>query len=406
MANLSLSRIGLLPLAVILALAGCDQAPRPAPAPAPAPPPEVVAPPPAPEPTPEARFQLMTTQLRGQLASERARRQAIVEDNLSLYRQIRKDFVLPETLAAAWDWITKACAVGNGGAEPGEIVWDERLGLAVVQGREPRTFGLPLGGDLEIELRWVEPGSFWMGSLDHEAGRNADELTHEVALAEGFWLGTFEVTQAQWQYVMGGNPAYFPAAGPQAPVEQVSWRDAQLFLVKLNTLVQQGHLPWAGVLFRLPTEAEWEYACRAGTTTATYAGDLRPRAANDCPGLGVIAWYGGNAGVAYAGGWDSSKWTALEIPHVRAGTHPVGLKQPNAWGFYDMLGNVWEWCDDRYVAYRGAPATPGHEASRVARGASWGNQAAAVRAAIRNPLPPDGRHPRVGFRVAAAWTAD
>ena len=325
-----------------------------------------------------------------------------MDENLALYRDIRANYRLPDTLAAAWDWVVKGCAVTDPGPAPGDIVWDDRLGVAVVAGREPHAFTLPLG-DIDLDLRWIDPTSFWMGSLDTEAGRNPDEKVHEVALAGGFWLGTFEVTQEQWFFVMGDQPSYFKAAGPRAPVERVSWRDAQLFLAKLNTLVQQGHLPWAGVLFRLPTEAEWELACRAGTFGATYAGEMHPAGANNCPALGQIAWYGGNAGVDYDGGWDSTKWMELEIPHTRAGTHPVGLKQPNAWGFHDLLGNVWEWCDDLYAAYPEGSAAEGPAGRRVARGASWGNQARAVRAATRNALDPDTRHERVGFRVAASW---
>jgi formylglycine-generating enzyme required for sulfatase activity len=373
----------------------------------PAPAPVAVKTPPAPAAQPSSleRYERMTDYLREQLQIKRAQRLAAFEENNELYRRIRSEFILPETLAAAWDWVTKACEVADPGPELGELAWDDRLGRAVVKGQEPRTLSLPLNPSVSLDLAWMEPGSFWMGSLEAEEGRKAEELLHERVIPEGFWMGRVEVTQALWSYLMGTNPSCFKGAGPEAPVEMVSWADAHSFLLKLNLYFQQEQVPWAGVMFRLPTEAEWEYACRAGTTTATYAGDVSPRSANDAPELDPIAWYAGNSGADYEGAWDSSRWPAPQFPHTRAGTHPVGRKAPNAWGLHDTIGSVWEWCAEACAAYPGGQLAPGQETNGVTRGGAWSSQATSCRAATRNPTGRDARHSRTGFRLAASWPA-
>jgi formylglycine-generating enzyme required for sulfatase activity len=252
-------------------------------------------------------------------------------------------------------------------------------------------------GEVEQRMRWIEPGTFVMGSPEGEAGRLEWEgPQHEVMLTEGYWLADTPCTQALWQEVMGGNPSRFRS--PKRPVERVSWDDVQELFGKLNERVP-------GLEARLPTEAQWEYACRAGTTTATWAGDLRIRGENDAPLLDDIAWYGGNSGVGYelAEGSDSSGWPNKQYPHTRAGTRAVGLKRPNPWGLYDMLGNVYEWCADMYASYQpGAVKDPVGTVGpgRVIRGGSWVSGARGVRAAYRLWSEPGYRLDYLGFRLA------
>ena len=220
-------------------------------------------------------------------------------------------------------------------------------------------------GGVKHRLRWIPPGRFLMGSPETEVGRWDDEgPVHEVELSAGYWLGETPVTQALWEAVMGGNPSRFQ--GATRPVERVSFADCQVFLGRLNQLVP-------GLGARLPTEAEWERACRAGTQTATWLGDLRPgemqaRAAV----LERIAWY-----------------------HETSGgeTHPVGQREPNPLGLYDMLGNVWEWCEDWYGPYDEAGLQAG--SGRVLRGG-----ARFVRAASRSWDGPGFRSDDLGFRLA------
>ena len=205
----------------------------------------------------------------------------------------------------------------------------------------------------------VPAGSFAMGS---ENGDSDEKPVHPVTISRAFELQATEVTQGQWEAVMGNKPSRFQ--GESLPVEQVSWNDVQEFLRKLNQ-----RDPGKG--YRLPTEAEWEYACRAGTTGDRY-GDLNS-----------IAWYTENSG---------------------GKTHPVGQKQPNAWGLYDMLGNVWEWCSDWYGDYPSGSVTdprgPSSGSSRVLRGGGWGSGASICRSANRSGYAPGIRYSVLGFRLA------
>ena len=180
------------------------------------------------------------------------------------------------------------------------------------------------------------------------AGRFRME-SNEVKIDQDFYLGKYPVTQQQWEAVMGNNPSHFK--GGSLPVETVSWDDAQIFIQKLNQLSSKK-------LYRLPTEEEWEYACRAGSTSEYYFGD-------DASQLGEYAWYNGNSGNT---------------------THPVGTKKPNGWGLYDMAGNVWEWTDSWYDSSR---------SNSVLRGGSWNTSAENCRSANRNSYPPrQPVHPR------------
>ncbi len=239
-----------------------------------------------------------------------------------------------------------------------------------------------LGGGVKLTLVWIPPGEFMMGSPGSEANRGSDEgPRHRVKITRGFWMGRYEVTQAQWQAVMGSNPSNFK--GSDNPVERVSWNDCQEFIKKLARKT--------GQRFRLPTEAEWEYACRAGTETVFHYGDsLSSRQANfdgDYP-------YGG-----------ASKGTYLKK------TTSVGSYRPNAFGLYDMHGNVWEWCQDWYGNnyYQSSPASnpqgPSSGSGRVLRGGSCYRNAYDCRSALRRGTP-DYWFDVDGFRIVFPSSED
>ena len=236
-----------------------------------------------------------------------------------------------------------------------------------------------------MEMIFCPPGTFTMGSPTSEAGRQSDETQHQVTLTNGFYLGKYEVTQAQYQTVMNGNSAGLNAdpsqfKGSNRPVEQVSWEDAQIFLTRLNVIEQSaGRLP-NGWKYVLPTEAEWEYACRAGTTTAySWGDDINSSLAN-------YNWDG-----VHNDGNDSQQ------------TVNIGQFSANPWGFYDMHGNVWEWVHDWKTNYlTGAQTDPEGPASgsrRVIRGGSWYDVGSWLRSANRQPEAPSDRHNTIGFRV-------
>ncbi|TAE75229.1 MAG: formylglycine-generating enzyme family protein [Verrucomicrobia bacterium] len=213
---------------------------------------------------------------------------------------------------------------------------------------------------------WCPAGEFLMGSPESEDDRGDDEDQVKVTLSKGFWMAKTEVTQTQWEAVMGENPSEFK--GGSRPVENVSWNDAQEFLQKLN-----GRLGNAdGGKMVLPTEAQWEYAARAGQH-GVYAGG----------GLDEVAWFDGNSGDE---------------------THPVGTKKANAWGLHDMSGNVWEWCQDWYddeLPGGTDPSGPESGAYRVFRGGGWFSNADYCRVADRdNSRIPSPQYDYVGFRVA------
>lgn len=237
----------------------------------------------------------------------------------------------------------------------------------------------------EIEMVFIQGGTFTMGSPESEEERNGGEGPQHSVTVQSFYLGKYEITQAQWQAIMGttvlqqrekaGLNWRMAGEGENHPMYFVSWNEAQEFIRKLNAMQSR-------YVYRLPTEAEWEYACRAGTT-GMYAGNLD-----------AMAWYSANSGDM---------------------THPVGTKQPNRWGLYDMHGNVWEWCEDvRHSNYKGAPSdgsawmSGGEPSERMRRGGSWSDETYSMfvenrlRSAARSSHRIDWRISDIGFRVAAS----
>ena len=231
---------------------------------------------------------------------------------------------------------------------------------------------IPLSGTVSLDINWisVSRATFLMGSPKTEDGRFEDELQHPVKLTKGFWLGKYEVTQEQWTSVMGSNNSRFK--GENRPVDSVSWGDCQAFIRKVN-----GSL---GGTARLPTEAEWEYACRAGSSAAVSGSGH----------LDEMAWYDKNS---------------------ESQTHEVGKgKQPNEWGFYDMHGNVLEWCSDWFGKAEEQeavdPKGPTTGSFRVLRGGCWFYFARDCRSAYRLKRAPDIRNCVNGFRLACSPSAD
>jgi serine/threonine protein kinase/formylglycine-generating enzyme required for sulfatase activity len=262
----------------------------------------------------------------------------------------------------------------------------------------------------------IEPGTFTMGSPADELGRDADESAHEVTLTRAFAMMQTEVTRSEWIELMVTQPSAFPECGDTCPVADVSWIDAIDFANRYSiaqgvtpcyTVTGQGRdrtVSWPDGLdcagYRLPTEAEWEYAARSGSTTALPNGELRylERGLID-PRLHEVGHYGANSHASYRGAADCSSWSA---DHTRCGIQPVRQKRPNGHGLFDMHGNVAEWVWGYYGAYpEGAVTDPiglDWGTQRVARGGSWTDTAAACRSAARDALAPIGRR-HVGFRL-------
>jgi formylglycine-generating enzyme required for sulfatase activity len=226
---------------------------------------------------------------------------------------------------------------------------------------------------LGMTFSLIPAGTFMMGSPESELGRGLDEALHKVTLTRSFYMQTTEVTQGQWETVMGINPSCFSECGPNCPAEEVSWNDAQDFIVALNSRGEG--------IYRLPTEAEWEYAARAGSTTVFSNGDITVKDCRLDPNLNTIGWYCGNT----------------------ISTKPVTQKQPNAWGLYDMHGNVWEWVQDWHGSYPTTavidPTGPENGLARVIRGGGWSSSACNCRSANRAYYTPDVRHGVLGFRL-------
>ena len=268
-------------------------------------------------------------------------------------------------------------------AKQHQQAWADHLGVPVEQ-------DVDLGDGVKLTMMLIPPGEFLMGSSPEEQARFLEEAEeagdqgaiyriptqgplHRVRITRPFYLGKYEVTQAQWEAVMGSNPSSFTDS-PSHPVEQVAGNHVEPFLTKLNESRN-----WQGMKFCLPTEAQWEYACRAGTTTAWYCGD------SDVT-LEEYAWFQVNSG---------------------GRTHPAGQLKPNGWGLYDMHGNVWEWCGDWHARDYYAqsptedPSGPPTGSSRVIRGGHWDHHARYCWSAIRSPHSPGFRHDYLGFRLAS-----
>ena len=218
---------------------------------------------------------------------------------------------------------------------------------------------------VKMTFCWCPPGKFLTGSPWNEIGRLKSEAQVHVTLTKGFWMAKTQLTQKQWVAIMGENPSRFK--GDNLPVEKVSWNDAQEFLEKLNEKIGNTD----GGKMVLPTEAQWEYACRAGEL-GPYSGGT----------IDEVAWYWGNS---------------------ERKTHPVGMKKSNAWGLYDMHGNVWEWCADWWCGNLPGgidPSGPASGTSRVFRGGSYFYFAFGCRAASREGIFPAYRNYNIGFRMA------
>jgi formylglycine-generating enzyme required for sulfatase activity len=222
----------------------------------------------------------------------------------------------------------------------------------------------------DIKMVWVEGGSFMMGSNE---GEEDEKPIHKVTL-KGFYMGKYEVTQEQWQKVMGNNPSKFSGC-PKCPVEQVSWDEIQVFIKKLNTQT--------GKSYRLPTEAEWEYAAKGGNNYSSYK-------YSGSDSIDEVAWYANNFG------------------NINQPTHPIGSKNANVLGLYDMSGNVWEWCSDWYdetyyqYSIKSNPEGGLNGNRRVVRGGSWSGGTDNCRLAYRSSFEPNDSHFILGFRLACS----
>jgi formylglycine-generating enzyme required for sulfatase activity len=271
-----------------------------------------------------------------------------IDDNIDL--PIRFTLVHTESLAH-WDGTEQSASFLKVKAALESIIGAKAL---------PLTFTNSIG----MTFVRIPSGEFMMGSSDSDVeASDFEKPPHRIIISQPFYLGQYPVTQAQWQEVMGNHPSEF-GGHPNHPVEQVSWDEVQAFIRELNQREGVTH-------YRLPTEAQWEYACRAGSATPRYRDNID-----------AIAWYVANSGYQ---------------------THPVGQKLPNDWGLYDMLGNVWEWCHDGNRTYSSAsvidPMGPRNaSAARVFRGGFWGGDARFVRASYRYWRDPGDRVANIGFR--------
>ena len=252
-----------------------------------------------------------------------------------------------------------------------------------------KNYTISLSETVVLDMIWIKPGTFIMGSPEDELGRWNNETQHKVTLTQDYWLGKYEVTQAQYESVLGVNPSCFQ--GTDLPVEYVSWDDAKEFCRKLTEIERNaGRLP-QGYEYTLPTEAQWEYACRAGTTTAFNNGTNiqteEQKRDEPCPDLDEVGWY---------------EYNSDEM------THPVGQKQPNAWGLYDMHGNVREWCLDWWGDYPTSSVTDPTGSSegevRILRGGCWDSSVYDCRSACQNGYYPNYYSSNYGFRVCLTYS--
>lgn len=294
-------------------------------------------------------------------------------------------------------------------------------------------WNLPISSDTTLEMVWIPKGSFVMGSLESQRMSKADERPQtEVTLTAGFWLGKTMVTIGQWKgltgldvrgqlikvinddtlYDLGGKKQtvrdfmrfsrdadagrYLAGEGLDLPMYFVSWNEAVEFCRRLNERERAAARLPSGYEYNLPTEAQFEYACRAGTTGDTYAGALVMDGRRSAV-LDAIAWYDDDSADGYTG-------KGFSVFGRTGGPHAVALKKPNAWGLYDMVGNIWQWCRDWYGPLPGGnqinPSGPATGTDRVNRGGSFGSGASSERSAARAKNPPAEASAYRGFRLA------
>jgi formylglycine-generating enzyme required for sulfatase activity len=328
---------------------------------------------------------------------QKQQRVRFVADYAKYLQVIDNTYSSPAIRQQAWKHIIQKYQVESPDSNPGELIWTGGKVKCSSSLKTGDTTQLMLSNRVWLDLVWIAPGEFTMGSPEtrigflgalglssnqlHEGenGRCEDEGPQtKVTLSKGYWIGKYPVTQAQWQVLMGDNPSSFKTENDQHPVENITWTDAMLFCQKVYELEgKSGSLLPAGYEYTLPTEAQWEFACRAGTTTRFYTG-------NSDADLDAAGWFSGN--------------------HNHT-TRPVGLKAPNAWGLHDMHGNVYEWCADWYAdSYSGGevvdPHGPAWSTYRIVRGGSWHLDARFCRSANRGRCVPCGRNYDLGFRLA------
>ena len=260
----------------------------------------------------------------------------------------------------------------------------------------------------------IPSGSFMMGSklrIEELASRygleerffKSEYPRHRVTISKAFYMQTTEVTQAQWKAVMGNNPSWFKGCGEDCPVERVGWEQTQKFINKLNKKENTKK-------YRLPTEAEWEYSARANSKSAVYNGDFKILGKSNAPTLDPIAWYLGNSCINYSGGFDCSENPERQKQCSRCGTHKVAQKRPNAWGLYDMLGNVQEFVQDWYQKdyYSSSPQTDplcknSNSNCNASRGGSWRDLAFVSRPYTRSALRSGNAGFHIGFRIVREY---
>jgi formylglycine-generating enzyme required for sulfatase activity len=309
------------------------------------------------------------------------------------------------------------CIAVRSDCEGVELLRDCKSAVALTADRDQ--FGLwelttipnKMGPPVRVRWRWIPPGTFWMGSPEHEQGRwDVEGPRHLVTLTKGYWMAETACTQELWRAVMGENPSYFQ--NDQHPVETVSWQKVQEFLMQLRQIA-----PDLGV--DLPTEAQWEYACRAGSETAVYptrvrSGRVDMLGEHFAVSLEPIAWYCGNNCVLndHQSFWSSALIDSKQIQSTTSSTQPVKMKLPNPWGLYDMLGNVLEWCLDEWHLYSDQPEIDPLRfgnlssgiVSRVCRGGCWLSYASYVRCASRARRLAHTRDVSIGFRLVRVPT--
>lgn len=301
-------------------------------------------------------------------------------------------------ISLVWGLVSTATAAttydvnGDGREGIAETIHSLQVAAGFIPAPPPGVFINSMG----MEFRLIPAGSFIMGSPagsgddDHrphwpsEPGRSTLEHQHIVTLTKPYYIQTTEITQNQWTQITGSNPSHFTNCGLECPVEQVSWEDVQIFVAALNAAEGRTNCTTTpNTCYSLPTEAQWEYAARAGSITAFYNGNITSTDCSGDPNLDKIGWYCANA--------DNT-------------THPVAQKAPNDWGLYDMSGNVMEWCQDRHGNYPDGPLTdpqgPSSGQNRIYRGGNWNYAALYGRSAFRLNVPPSHSNNILGFRLS------